>query len=74
MMRLPDKACVARRIRTMMEVRALGLSEAAKACEMPVPTLESYLKGANMPGGEGVAKLAQGLRVSADWLLSGEDH
>lgn len=70
---LPTKESVARRIRLMMEVNDMSQTTAAKACEMPVPTLEGYLRGLNMPGGEAIAKLARGLGVSADWLLAGED-
>ena len=70
---LPTKDQVAGRIRRMMEVKNLTVSQTARICELAQPTLEGYLRGLNMPGGEGIAKLAIGLSCSADWLLAGGD-
>ena len=71
---LPTKVLVARRVRQMLEIKNLKRAQAARLCDMPLVSMESYVQGTTMPGGENIAKLALGLRCSADWLLSGEDE
>lgn len=43
----------------------------AAMCGMPVPTFEAYLYTDTLPGARALFNLAQGLNVSADWLLFG---
>lgn len=61
------------RRRLLSITRATGQSHAALAemCAMPLPTLESYLYTDTLPGARALFNLAQGLNVSADWLLFG---
>lgn len=68
----PTTDAVARRIRLQIERHALTVPKAAAACNMSVPSLESYLYGKSLPGAFALANLAEGLRCSTDWLLFGE--
>lgn len=62
------------RRRLVSITKATGKSRAALAemCAMPLPTFESYLYTDTLPGARALFNLAQGLNVSADWLLFGE--
>lgn len=68
----PTASAVGRRIRIQIERYNLTVPKAAAACDMSVPSLESYLYGKNLPGAFALANLASGLRCSADWLLFGD--
>lgn len=61
------------RIRCKMEQYDLTVGRAAKACNMPVPTFETYLYGNSLPGAYALLNLSQGLHCSVDWLLSGSE-
>lgn len=54
-------------------IEGLGKSKAdlAAMCGMPLPTFEAYLYTETLPGTRALFNLAQGLNVSADWLLFG---
>ena len=74
MKKLVDKCAVANRIGMLTAAKLMTNVQAAAACDLAIPTFETYRYGGNLPGAEGLAKLAVGLRTSADWLLFGEDH
>lgn len=50
----------------------LTKAKAAAACNLQPSAFDTYFYGQNLPGSLALASLAQGLRVSADWLLFGE--
>jgi transcriptional regulator with XRE-family HTH domain len=67
-----DKARFIERLRTAVELRAATQAAAAEICGLPVPTLEAYLSGANLPGLQALATIAASLGVSLDWLVFGK--
>ena len=46
----------------------------AIAAGMQASTLQSYLEGRSVPGGEILIRLSQAGNVSIDWLLTGEEE
>ena len=62
----------ARRLRDARIRSGLTISEAAAACQMPMPTLEAYLYRQHLPTASALFKIAVGLGVSSDWLLFGD--
>ncbi len=66
-----DPTGFADRLRRAIERRGT-IAAAARACDMPKPTLEGYLYRVNLPTARALAQLALGLQVSVDWLLFGE--
>lgn len=66
-----DEAAFARRLQSAITLRGLTMPRAAQACGMPLPSLESYVYRQNLPGTRALFQIAQGLDVSADWLLFG---
>jgi transcriptional regulator with XRE-family HTH domain len=67
-----DKARFIERLRAAVELRAGTQAEAAGLCGVPVPTLEGYLSGANLPGLQALATISSSLGVSLDWLVFGK--
>ena len=62
-------------LRVQMAAIDIGaIAEVAAACGLPKPTLESYLYQGTSPRAEQIALLCRGLKVSADWLLFGEER
>lgn len=66
-----DPQAVLLRIRLIVQQYG-SVREVAEKCGLPVPSLETYVKGQNLPGTLAIASLCHGLSVSADWLLFGE--
>lgn len=59
-------------LRISVAVECVGtVAEAAEACDLKQPTLESILRGKNLPNATTLVALCHGLNVSADWLLFG---
>lgn len=51
-----------------------GTKPCAERCEIPVPSLETWLSGASPPGSVALAKLARGCDVSVHWIIFGEEQ
>ena len=60
-----------RRLVSIVQATCLSQSALAAKCAMPLPTFKSYLYTDTLPGARALFNLAQGLNVSADWLLFG---
>jgi len=65
-----DPQAMILRIRELVVLRG-GAKAVAAACDIAGPTLETYLRGKNLPGSLALAQLSRGLQVSSDWLLFG---
>lgn len=68
-----DSAAFADRLQQVIARQGLTMTRAAALCEIPLPTLEGYVYRQNLPGAKAMIKLVQGLGISADWLLLGEE-
>ena len=66
-----DPAAIALRVRSLVELHGT-VKHVAEHCGVPLPTMETVLRGMNLPGAMTIACLCKGLGVSADWLLFGE--
>lgn len=60
-----------RRLTSISQATGKSKPDLAAMCSMPLPTFEMYLYTDTLPGARALFNLAQGLNVSADWLLFG---
>ena len=51
-----------------------NLKEFAKQCGIPYRTLQDYIAGKREPGAANLIKIATQMRISIDWLLTGESQ
>lgn len=66
-----DAQAVFLRIRSLVEMHG-GQAAVAQIAGLPLPTMETYMRGKNLPGTMALAQLSRALQVSADFLLFGE--
>ncbi len=60
-----------RRLVSITQATGKSKPDLAAMCGMPPSTFEMYLYTDTLPGARALFNLAQGLNVSADWLLFG---
>jgi transcriptional regulator with XRE-family HTH domain len=67
---------LAQRLRTLRDRERWTVADMAYKTGIPKRTLDKYMlrEGASLPGFEAVLALSQGLGVSLDWLLLGEER
>lgn len=64
---------VARRLKKLIDEKFGGIDRRlAVAAGMQTSTLQSYVEGKSIPGGDSLIKLANAAEVSIDWLLTGK--
>ncbi len=66
-----DQTAFSVRLAQAIEEKGDTVARAALRCAMPQATLETYLYRKALPGTKALFQIAQGLNVSADWLLFG---
>ena len=63
---------VADRLKKLIEILGINLKEFSARTGIPYRTLQAYLKGEIIPGGENLQKIAAVFCVNLNWLLTGE--
>ena len=62
---------IARRIRTMLQIRDLSVAKASARCNIPEPELVALAHGKIDPSLISLCRLANGLGTTTAWLTSG---
>lgn len=62
------------RLKLLISELGFNIKDFAGRCAIPYHTVQDYLAGKSMPGGENLQKIATEFRVSVDWLLTGEGN
>lgn len=60
------------RLRVALDALGLKITEASGASGIPYRSWQNYLRGEREPGAEALLAISARLRISADWLLTGE--
>lgn len=60
------------RIKSAIEASGMTMKAVAEKCGIPYRTLQDYAAGKADPSAKNLSTIATGLRVSGDWLLTGE--
>lgn len=60
------------RLKIIIDNSGLNIKDFAKKCDIPYRTMQDYLAGKSMPGGDNLQKITTFSRASIDWLLTGE--
>lgn len=63
---------IARRVRTMLQIRNLTVAKASTRCNIPEPELVSLVHGKIDPSLISLCRLANGLGTTTKWLTSGK--
>jgi len=63
---------VAERLKTIIDSLGMKHKDFAKLSGIPYPTLQDYLIGKSIPGGENLQKIIMKFHVNLNWLLTGE--
>lgn len=63
---------VGERLTEALRVKGLGLREASEQTGVPYRTLQDYTRLQREPKAETIGQIGTRLRVSCDWLLTGE--
>ena len=63
---------VQERLKFLISSLNLTIRELSKKTEIPYRTLQDYLLGKRMPGGENLQRICTHLSVNLNWLLTGE--
>lgn len=66
-----DPAQIVLRLKSAVELHG-GVTKVARASGMNASTLDTYVRGATLPGALAITCLCRALEISADWLLFGE--
>lgn len=65
-----DRPAITARIQALIVANG-GCAAVARKCDLPLPTVETWHQGRNLPGSVALAKLSRGCEVSAHWILFG---
>ena len=60
------------RLRQFIVENSRNLRQFSTKCDIPYRTLQDYLAGNIVPGGENLIKMSTVFRMSINWLLTGE--
>jgi len=63
---------VANRLKFIIGQLGLNLTDFSRKTGIPYPTMQDYIAGKRMPGGENLQKISMQLNVNINWLLTGE--
>jgi transcriptional regulator with XRE-family HTH domain len=63
---------VHKRLKQLIERLGLNIKEFSTKSEIPYRTMQDYLAGKIIPGGENLQRMSTVFRVSIDWILTGE--
>jgi phage repressor protein C with HTH and peptisase S24 domain len=60
------------RLKILIDLLGLSLKDFSSKTGIPYRTIQSYLSGINIPGGENLQKICAEFSVNINWLLTGE--
>lgn len=63
---------IGNRLKFLIEQLNISYKEFSKITGIPYPTLQDYIGGKRIPGGENLQKISMQLHVNLNWLLTGE--